>query len=220
MLASHVQRLRITEELYDGRDSIDEPFTLNSISYSDLERFQNTITADLSDFPYIRHLQLGIELKDLDSLMAIFLSGLNNLRSLQLNYSIAFRLQLTGHLLKHYKSKFLRMDEIAVWNNDGRVAAQSMHWDSRDFPHPFLVLPFTMQTMKTIEMVLPDPGYRFIFNELTVERFRSPEAAIIDNLLCLTTLRLLNSQASVDAVGQILDYTPNLEVLEYNFVQE
>lgn len=219
-LASHIQHVRITEELYDLRDSIELPFTINTINSSDIQRFQDTVTADLSGFPQFKDLRNGIGVKGLDPLMAILLSRLNNLRTLRLHYSIAFRFHLTGILLKHYKAHFSRMEEISVWNEDGIIALESMHWNKEDIPRDFLILPFTMPMMKTIEMILPDPDYHFPFAETVVERLPFPEAVGVTNLRCLTTLRLLNTQVTVSTVGKILDYTPSLEIFEYNFVQE
>jgi len=219
-LISHVQRLRVTAKLDKPTNSLGIYSKTNTISQSDFQLFQDTITADLSDFPHLQKLERSFGAKSVDALLAVLLSRLNNLRALEFHYSKILRLQLTGCLLKHYKSDFTRMHEFSVWIEDREMAPDSLKWDfdygrTRDL----LTFPFVIPTMKTIEIALPSVRKRFP-SGLMVVPLPFPKAIGMVALWYLRTLRLLDSQATVGTVGLILKHTPNLEIFEYNFIQE
>ena len=209
-LASHVARLRLELEADYCRNAYKLEIPVqDQLALSHLIKEMSLPNEEI--------MLEGLKGGSLDVVTAVLVSRLHNLKILEVEHSLVRFFNLFGDMLS-----FLGAGpslSLAHLTKPSLVKVRFYNWNLDEIKNvrlkgtlkPIYSL-FEMPSLESISINLPEP-----IDDWKLKTSLGNSRIVLNNL---RTLRLLNSQASVDTLGYILAVTPRLEVLEYNFVQD
>ncbi|KAL9627849.1 MAG: hypothetical protein Q9164_007469, partial [Protoblastenia rupestris] len=211
-LASHVRKIHFHSD--SSWYNSDDPYKIR-LSKDDRRLIWRTMKQ--THFEHCTELKRALRDGSLDAVTAFLLSRLHNLEILEIGYGLIRTSSLLGLMLTYVVSgpgqedenvsSFRRLRDVRYSADKDYESLNRASYHSSQHSFKQVTSLFYIPSLETIDIVLPEPKQGFVWPY--------PDPCLLN----LITLRLRHSEASISTLEKILNATPILSTVQYDFVQ-